>query len=345
MQQEWKEILSENPLSDILGQERVKQGLKSALLAGRNVVIIGPPGVGKTTLAKNVAKLLPKLRVNNCEYHCLPARPICPACRAGKTKGTREIEGTKRFVRVQGSPDLTAEDLIGDIDPIKALKLGPLSAEAFTPGKIFKANNGVLFFDELNRCPEKLQNALLQALEEKSVTVGSYDIDFPVDFIFIATMNPEDPTTERIADVLLDRFDVLSMEYPESVEIEQQIIREKGRTFGIFFPEALLQGTLSFIHGLRASDQLEKFPGVRASLGLYERAQTNALLGKRREVALADIQDVVVSVLVHRIQLKPSVAYVQDPQSYVQEQFGTFLEKHKKLFSEVGEKKEQGDGL
>ena len=59
------------------------------------------------------------------------------------------ISGVDRFVRVQGSPDLTAEDLIGDIDPAKAIEHGPLSVEAFTPGKIFKANNGVLFFDEL----------------------------------------------------------------------------------------------------------------------------------------------------------------------------------------------------
>src|SRR3989339_812615 len=112
----------------------------------------------------------------------------------------------ERFVRVQGSPDLAAEDLLGDIDPIKALKFGPTSLEAFSPGKIFRANNGILFFDELNRCPEKLQNALLQVLEEGKATIGSYDIDFDVDFLFIGTMNPEDISTEPMSDVLLDRF-------------------------------------------------------------------------------------------------------------------------------------------
>ena len=76
---------------------------------------------------------------------------------------------------------------MGDIDPIKAMKFGPLSMEAFTPGKVFKANRGVLFFDELNRCPEKLQNALLQVLQEKKATIGSYDVDIDADFIFIAT--------------------------------------------------------------------------------------------------------------------------------------------------------------
>ena len=103
--------------TDILGQENVKFAMKSALVTGRNIIIVGPAGVGKTTLAKNVAKVM----------------------------------NAKKFIRVQGSPDLTVEDLIGDIDPIKALKFGPTSKEAFTLGKIFKANNGVLFFDELNR--------------------------------------------------------------------------------------------------------------------------------------------------------------------------------------------------
>ena len=48
-------------------------------------------------------------------------------------------------MRVQGSPDLTSEDLLGDIDPVKALKYGSASVEAFTKGKIFKAEGGVLF--------------------------------------------------------------------------------------------------------------------------------------------------------------------------------------------------------
>jgi len=164
-------------LDEILGQEEVKKQLKSAVIAKRNVIIVGPPGVGKTTIAKGIAKALPE----------------------------------NIFIRVQGSPDLSAEDLIGDIDPAKALEFGPQSKEAFSPGKLFKADGGVLFFDEVNRCSEKLQNALLQALEEKRVTIGSYDVDVPTNFLFIGTMNPEDSSTEKLSDVFLDRFDLVEM--------------------------------------------------------------------------------------------------------------------------------------
>ena len=332
-------LKNKDSFTDILGQEEAKQGVKSALLTNRHIIIVGAPGIGKTTLAKNIAKLLPSIEVvEGCSYHCSLKNPICPGCRQNSKHKAVKLEGEKRFIRVQGSPDLTVEDLLGDIDPIKALKFGPLSLEAFTPGKIFKANNGILFFDELNRCPEKLQNSLLQVLEERKATIGSYDVDFDIDFVFIGTMNPEDSSTEKLSDVLLDRFDIIYMNYPENIETEKKIVLMKGKKLANV-SEELLTSMIFFVRLLREDEKLEKKPSVRASIGLYERAQSNALIKGRKNVQFEDIKDVLVSVLSHRIRLKPSVRYLENIENYIEEQFKKNLEAKKNRLEE-----EQGSG-
>jgi Mg-chelatase subunit ChlI len=326
-----KVFLQADPFTDILGQEKTKQQLKSALIVDRHIIVLGPPGIGKTTLAKNVARLLPALMLNDCQYHCDPKIPLCPECQTKKGK-TVKVTGEERFIRIQGSPDLTVEDLLGDIDPVKALQYGPTSIQAFTPGKIFKANYGILFFDEVNRCPEKIQNSLLQVLEEGKATLGAYTVDLPANFIFIATMNPEETAaTEKLSDVFMDRFDIVHMSYPESLDIEKKIILDNGQKLAVTFEEDLLSLGIMFIRLLREHKNILKKPSVRASLGIYERAQANAFLAKRKIVTTEDMTEALISVLAHRIELKPSVKYLQSNEEFIKEQFDAFSGQHPEL--------------
>jgi len=105
-----------DPLSAIIGQEDAKEKILASLLASHHVLIEGSPGIGKTTLAKHMASALPAVTaVKGCPYHCNPEAPICPSCKMKVANGENleiaQVPGRSRFVRLQGSPDLTAEDL------------------------------------------------------------------------------------------------------------------------------------------------------------------------------------------------------------------------------------------
>ena len=112
----------------------------------------------------------------------------------------------------------------------------------------------------------------------------------------------------------------------ENVEIEMKIVLEKSQKI-LDFPEKLLIALVQFVRDFRNHKDVEKHPSVRASIGLFERAQANAMLKGKNKVDWTDVKDAVISVLSHRIRLKPSVKYLKSPEEFVKEELEEFEEK------------------
>ncbi|MEM2115405.1 MAG: ATP-binding protein [Candidatus Woesearchaeota archaeon] len=320
-----EEKLNKDFLSNIIGLEEEKELIKSALLSEHHILFVGPPGTGKTTIAKSIANLLPTIEMYEVGGFIFEKDSELYELFKDKAKKTIK-KGIDRFVRIQGSPDLIVEDLLGDIDPEKALKYGAFSLESFKPGKIFKANKGILFFDEINRAPEKVQNALLQVLAEKRITLSGYEIEFPLEFILIGTMNPDDSSTENLSDVMLDRFDVIYIDYPKTIENEIKIVQLNGKNFGINVSKEMMNLIVGFVRSLR-TEEFEKKPSIRASINLFSRSCATAKIKNRNYLLIEDIEENIISTLSHRVRLKPSYRYSKKIEDYIIQKWHSYIKK------------------
>ncbi len=297
----------EDPLSRIIGQKEAKKQFLASVVAGHDVILKGPRGCGKTTMAKEMAKLLRPIEViDGCEFNCQPGRISCPVCshrysteqREVQPVPTKMISGLERFVRIQGSPDLTVQDLLGDIDPVAAFKYSPTDYRAFTPGKLLKGNNGIVFCDEIAKMPQRLQGAFLQVLDEGKATISGYDVDYPAEFLMVATSNLSAESGDvPLIDVLLDRVDVIEMTYPSTIDEETTIIVNEAHKLGVEVDGMMIEAICRAVQRTRGDEPSSKPASVRASIKIYEKTQAYALMRASRVAGPRDLYDALCSVL------------------------------------------------
>ena len=226
-----------------------------------------------------------------------------------------------KFKRVQFTPDLLPSDIMGTY--MYDQKSGEFKLRA---GPLF---TNILLADEINRAPPKTQAALLEAMEEKQVTIEGITHKLPAPFVVLATQNPiEQEGTYPLPEAQMDRFLMkMSMGYPERAEEKAILARRKIRGKDdhdveqvtspkkvvamqkaletVHVDPAILSYIVELVQRTREDHRVVTGASPRASQSLFKTGRAAAAIAGRDFVTPDDIKGIALQVAAHRIVLKP----------------------------------------
>ena len=295
--------------------EARQEEIISTLHTGHHLLILGPPGCGKTVLAEKIGRILEDIDVvKGCPVNCAPQNPNCPWCLERDDSSrleTEKLPGFQRVKRIQGSPELVPEDLIGVLDPESAaFEYGIHDIRSFAPGKLLRANRGILILDFIDRMPERVLNVLLYALEGDTLTIGSYEEKIPLDILVLAT--GADRVLKTLPLDMIDHFDVIDLDYVTEKEKEKNIIMGKDGWEGETFDKAL-----EIVTRTREHSDLQRGVSTRGGRRFAE------LIPVHKRLKIKESHDILrrsaVVSLPHRVEVAPHADAVRTAEEIVGE--------------------------
>ena len=276
-------------------EETVVPQLVNAILSRHNLILLGLRGQAKSRILRSLAGLLdPEIpALAGTELNDSPFRPLSAEGRRiiaelGDRAPIGWLTRDRRYVEKLATPDVTVADIIGDVDPIKAARVGTNLSDELTVhyGLLPRANRGIFAINELPDLAGKIQVALFNIMQEGDVQIKGYPVRLNLDVFLVFSANPEDYTARgKIVTPLKDRIgSEIRTHYPltleKGMEITWQEAWARTRHPGdrLVIPDFIAEVVETVAFQAREDQRIDKQSGVsqRVPITLLENAVSNA---------------------------------------------------------------------